>query len=173
MPELIPEPQVSALPKIPLLIDQALLDAVSLAASASPRRRRNRNFHASDAAPAHRLLNAIEPGSYLPPHRHLDPNKDETMVVVRGRLGVVFFDDQGQVWQTAVLAAAGTVCGVNIPYGLYHTVLALDPGTVMLEAKAGPYLPLLENERATWAPGEGEPAAAAYAQSLRERFAEA
>lgn len=92
------------------------------------------------------------------------------MVGVSGRLGLVFFDDQGQVRQTAVLAAAGTVCGVNIPYGLYHTVLALDPGTVMLEAKAGPYLPLLENERAAWA-GEDEPAAAAYAQSLRERFA--
>lgn len=60
------------------------------------------------------------------------------MVGVSGRLGLVFFDDQGQVRQTAVLAAAGTVCGVNIPCGLYHTVLALDPGTVMLEAKAGP-----------------------------------
>jgi cupin fold WbuC family metalloprotein len=164
---------MSAPRKMPLLIDQTLLDAVSLEASGSPRRRRNRNFHASDAAPAHRLLNAIEPGSYLPPHRHLDPNKDETMVVVRGRLGVVFFDDQGQVRQTAVLTAAGTVCGVNIPCTLYHTVLALDPGTVMLEAKAGPYLPLRENERAPWAPGEGEPEAAAYAQSLRERFAEA
>jgi cupin fold WbuC family metalloprotein len=92
----------------PLLIDQSLLDAVSLEASQSPRRRKNRNFHDDEAALAHRLLNAIEPGSYLIPHRHVDPNKDETMVALRGRLGVVFFDDAGQVQQTLVLTPAGT-----------------------------------------------------------------
>ncbi len=157
--------------KIPLIIDQALLDSVSLEASRSPRQRKNRNFHADDAAPAHRLLNAIEPGSYLMPHRHLDANKDETMIVLRGRLGVVFFDELGQVQQTVVLAPAGPVCGVDIPHGVYHTILALDPGTVMLEAKGGPYLPLAEAERAPWAPAEGAPEVAAYAHSLRERFA--
>jgi cupin fold WbuC family metalloprotein len=157
--------------KSPLLIDQALLDSVSGEASRSPRQRKNRNFHADDAAPAHRLLNAIEPGSYLMPHRHLDANKDETMIVLRGRLGVVFFDELGQVQQTAVLAPMGPICGVDIPHGVYHTVLALDPGTVMLEAKGGPYLPLTEAERAPWAPAEGAPQAAAYALSLRERFA--
>ena len=157
--------------KSPLLIDQALLASVSGEASRSPRQRKNRNFHADDAAPAHRLLNAIEPGSYLMPHRHLDANKDETMIVLRGRLGVVFFDELGQVQQTAVLAPMGPICGVDIPHGVYHTVLALDPGTVVLEAKGGPYLPLTEAERAPWAPAEGAPQAAAYALSLRERFA--
>lgn len=157
--------------KSPLLIDQALLDSVSGEASRSPRQRKNRNFHADDAAPAHRLLNAIEPGSYLMPHRHLDANKDETMIVLRGRLGVVFFDELGQVQQTTVLAPMGPICGVDIPHGVYHTVLALDPGTVMVEAKGGPYLPLTEAERAPWAPAEGAPQAAAYALSLRERFA--
>ncbi|MEF8722513.1 cupin fold metalloprotein, WbuC family [Candidatus Accumulibacter phosphatis] len=157
--------------KIPLLIDQALLDSVSLEACRSPRQRKNRNFHADDAARAHRLLNAIEPGSYLMPHRHLDANKDETMIVLRGRLGVVFFDQLGQVQQTVVLAPTGPVCGVDIPHGVYHTILALDPGTVMLEAKGGPYLPLDEAERAPWAPAEGAPEVAAYARSLRERFA--
>ncbi len=157
--------------KTPLLIDQSLLDAVSLEASRSPRRRQNRNFHDGEAALAHRLLNAIEPGSYLIPHRHLDPNKDETMVVLRGRLAVVFFDDDGNVQQAAVLAPVSGICGVNIPYSVYHTVLALDPGTVMLETKAGPYRPLSEDERAPWAPAEGEPAAVAYAQALSKRFA--
>jgi cupin fold WbuC family metalloprotein len=75
------------------------------------------------------------------------------------------------VQQTAVLAPMGPICGVDIPHGVYHTVLALDPGTVMLEAKGGPYLPLTEAERAPWAPAEGAPQAAAYALSLRERFA--
>jgi cupin fold WbuC family metalloprotein len=154
----------------PLLIDQALLDTVSLEAKLSPRRRKNRNFHASDTDIAHRLLNAIEPGSYVAPHRHLDPGKDETMIVVRGRLGVVFYDDAGQLTQTAVLAVDGTTCGVTIPHGVYHTVVACQPGTVFFEAKAGPYVPLSEAERAPWAPAETTPGADAYAQALGELF---
>ena len=153
-----------------LLIDHALLDAVSAEAQASPRRRRNRNFHAADGDAAHRLLNAIEPGSYVAPHRHLDPAKDETMIVVRGRLGAVFFDAAGKVLQTAVLAAGGAACGVNIPHGVYHAVLGLEPGTVFFEAKAGPYMALTAAERAAWAPVEGEAAAGDYLQSLMAYF---
>lgn len=156
--------------KSPLLIDRALLDAVSQEAVAGTRRRKNRNFHGSDADAAHRLLNAIEPDSYIIPHRHLDPAKGETMIVLRGRLGAIFFDAAGQVAQTAVLAPASGVCGVDIPHGVYHTVLALQPGTVFFEAKAGPYLPLEDDERAPWAPGEGAPEAAVYARTLRELF---
>lgn len=156
--------------KTPLLIDQALLDTLSLEAKVSPRRRKNRNFHENDADIAHRLLNAIEPDSYIMPHRHLDPSKDETMIVLRGKLGIVFFDEAGQLTQTAVLATDGTACGVTIPHGVYHTVLACQPGTVFFEAKAGPYVPLSEAERAPWAPGENEPETEAYAQSLRELF---
>lgn len=152
--------------KASLLIDRTLLDEVTREARENPRQRKNRNFHQGDAAVAHRLLNAIEPGSYLAPHRHLDANKDETIVVLRGRLAVFFFDDDGNVRQTVALSPLGAVCGVNIPHGEYHTVLALDPGTVMLEAKAGPYRPLAEAERAHWAPAEGEAEALAYAQML-------
>lgn len=158
------------LPRMPLLIDQALLDTVSLEAKLSPRRRKNRNFHESENDLSHRLLNAIEPGSYVMPHRHLDPGKDETMIVLRGRLGIVFFDEAGQLVQTAVLAADGTTCGVTIPHGVYHTVLACQPGTVFFEAKAGPYVPLSEAERAPWAPAEGSPGVDAYAQALGELF---
>lgn len=153
-----------------LIVDRALLDAVSAEAQASPRRRKNRNFHAADGDAAHRLLNAIEPGSYIAPHRHLDPAKDETMIVVRGRLGAVFFDAAGKVLQTAVLTAGGEACGVNIPHGVYHTILGLEAGTVFFEAKAGPYLALTEAERAAWAPAEGEAAAGEYLRSLLAHF---
>jgi DNA polymerase-3 subunit alpha len=78
------------------LIDRALLDEVCAEAAASPRRRKNRNFHPRDDHPAHRLLNAMQPDSYIPPHRHLDPDKDETFVVLRGLLGLVLFDDEGR-----------------------------------------------------------------------------
>lgn len=156
------------------LIDTDLLDAVSREAQASPRRRRNRNFHPADDFPAHRLLNAIEPDSYLAPHRHLDPCKDETMIVLRGRLGLVIFDDTGGVAQTAVLqadgACAGASCGVDIPHGTWHTLVALESGTVFFEAKAGPYQPLAPAERATWAPAEGDAGAADYLEKLRALF---
>ncbi|MBI3525353.1 MAG: WbuC family cupin fold metalloprotein [Betaproteobacteria bacterium] len=152
------------------LIDTQLLDAVSREAQASPRRRKNRNLHPTDDFPAHRLLNAIEPDSYIAPHRHLDPRKDETMIVLRGSLGLVIFDDAGVVTQTALLAANGASCGVDIPHGTWHTLVAIEPATVFLEAKAGPYLALTPEERATWAPAEGDKAAAAFLEKLRGLF---
>lgn len=147
-------------------IDIALLDEVSAEASNSPRGRKNRNFHSDDGEPAHRLLNAIEPGSYIMPHRHLDPNKGETMVVLRGALGLVTFDDTGKVVETAKVSHGGTPMGMNIPSGTWHTVFALEPGTVFLEAKAGPYLPLTAEEKATWAPAEGDVGAADFLMRL-------
>ncbi|MBK5912853.1 WbuC family cupin fold metalloprotein [Rhodocyclus purpureus] len=152
------------------LIDRLLLDELVATAAATPRRRKNHNFHRSDLDVAHRLLNAIEPGSYVPPHRHLDPAKDETMLVVRGQLGVVCFDDAGRVTQTTLLAAGGEVIGVDIPHGVWHSVLACSPGTVFFEAKAGPWAPLAEAERAPWAPAENEEGAAAYQAALRALF---
>ncbi len=149
------------------LIDQALLDEVCAEAAASPRRRKNRNFHPGDGHPAHRLLNAMQPDSYIPPHRHLDPNKDETFVVLRGLLGLVLFDDAGNVVQAARIGAGATALGVDIPHGTWHTAVALAPDTVFLEAKAGPWLPLTEAERAPWAPAENSPEAAAYLAALK------
>lgn len=151
-------------------IDTALLDEVSAEAKASPRGRRNRNFHSDDTQPGHRLLNAIEPGSYIMPHRHLDPNKSETMVVLRGTLGLVTFDDAGKVVESARVSHGGTPMGMDIPFGTWHTVFALEPGTVFLEAKAGPYLPLTADEKAPWAPAEGDAAATDYLKWLVSRL---
>lgn len=153
------------------LIDTAMLDELSAQARLSPRGRKNLNFHASDAQPGHRLLNAIEPGSYVMPHRHLDPDKDETMAVLRGSLGLIVFDDAGAVVGTAILSHGGTPMGVDIAHGTWHTVFALEPDTVFLEAKAGPYLPLVAEEKAPWAPPEGSPEAAAYLAGLVKRLA--
>jgi len=152
------------------LIDQTLLDAVSAEAKAAPRGRKNRNFHPANEYPAHRLLNAIEPGSYIAPHRHNDPTKDETMVLLRGSLGLVEFDGEGNVLRCTRLQAGGGALGCDIPHGTFHTVLALSPDTVFLEAKSGPYAALSEAEKAPWAPAEGEPAAADYLAALTARF---
>lgn len=153
------------------LIDQALLDEVAVAAASAPRRRKNFNFHVSETAPSNRLLNAMEPDSYIPPHRHLDASKDESIVVVRGKFGVVEFDEAGKVTGQTVLMPGGTV-GINIPHGTYHSLVALEPGSIFFESKAGPYAPLTEAEKAAWAPQEGTDEAAAYLANLGKLFSE-
>lgn len=147
------------------VIDNALLDSVCAAAAASPRRRKNHNLHAGDGAPAHRLLNAVQTDSYIAPHRHLDPAKDETFVVLRGLMGLLIFDEAGNIIKKIKVGAGNTASdalGVDIPAGTWHTSFALVPDTVILEAKAGPYQPLGEAEHAPWAPAENAPEAAEY-----------
>ena len=153
------------------LIDQSLFAELIGAARQAPRLRVHRNFHPDDAYLAHRLLIAIEPGSYVLPHRHLDPGKDETLLVLRGSLGVVFFDAAGQPGRCHVLRAGGETLGIDIPHGVYHTVFALESGTVFFEAKAGPYVPVSAEERAAWAPAEGCGEVAAYLDRLLEHCA--
>lgn len=139
-----------------IVVDSPLLDRVSAEARTSPRLRKNFNFHPSLEDPCQRLLNAIEPGSYIRPHRHLAAGKDEAIVVLRGRLGVLEFDDAGRVTDRRVLDPARGSFAVDLPAGSWHTFVSLAPGTVFFEAKAGPYRPLGEGEGAPWAPAEGE-----------------
>ncbi|HEY9447084.1 MAG TPA: WbuC family cupin fold metalloprotein [Burkholderiales bacterium] len=154
----------------PLLFGTGHLDALTATAKASPRGRKNLNFHAADAHPAHRLLNAVEPGSCVQPHRHLEPNKDETLVVVRGAFGLVFFDQSGTVTQTAVIRAQGGLLGANIPRGVFHSLVSLEPGSVFFEAKAGPYNAATDKELAPWAPAEGDERAPDYHARLVALF---
>ena len=152
------------------IIDKHLLDHLSAQARSNPRLRKNHNLHPADDFCCHRLFNAIEPGSYIRPHRHLDPVKDETFVIVRGRLGVIMFDEEGQVAGTALLAPGEGAIAVDIPHGRFHTPVSLDAGTIFFEAKAGPYLPLADGEKANWAPEDGTPEAAAYLARLKSLF---
>jgi cupin fold WbuC family metalloprotein len=156
--------------KAPELIDSALLDRVSEAARISPRLRKNHNFHQNEADVSNRLLNAIEPGSYIVPHRHLDTAKDETFVVLRGRFGLVLFDELGNVTRQVVLDSAGPVFGLTIPHGTFHSIVSLKSGSVFFESKAGPYAALTLEERAPWAPVENDPAANAFHHRLEALF---
>ncbi len=153
-----------------LIIDQELLDRLSAAARETPRRRKNFNLHPDDEFCCHRLLNAMEPDSYIPPHRHLDPKKDESMVMARGRMGVVVFDAAGSVVERRIIGAGHESVAVDIPHGTFHTVVSLESGTVFFEAKAGPFRPLSEEERGGWAPAEGEAGAEAYLDGLKKLF---
>lgn len=154
----------------PQLINRELFARVSAQAQAAPRRRKNFNFHVAEADACHRLLNAMEPDSYIPPHCHRDTSKDESIIALSGRFGVVFFDREGKVTGTASLSPGGEAVGVNIPHGVFHSLVALESGSLFFEAKAGPYSALEPAEKAAWAPAEGEAGADAYLNFLRAMF---
>lgn len=121
-------------------ITQALLDELTLKAKESPRLRMNYDLRNSDADQSQRMLNAIEPGSPLPVHRHRKTS--ETVVCLRGRLVEEYYDEQRICTETIELSPSGPVVALNIPAGQWHTVRALETGTVILEVKDGPYEPI-------------------------------
>lgn len=121
-----------------MVIDKTLLDKVSEQAKASPRLRMNYNFHQSLDEKCHRFLNAVEPGTEVPIHKH--PTKDETFVILRGKVRVTTHNDDGSVIEDVVLCAEEGQYGVNIPKGVWHTIEAMEPDSVIFECKEGPFV---------------------------------
>ncbi|WP_418697464.1 WbuC family cupin fold metalloprotein [Bacteroides sp.] len=149
------------------LITEELLDTVTAQAKENPRLRMNYNFHATMDAPIHRLLNAMEPGTYLPPHRHTD--KVESYIVLRGSLLALFYDEAGNVTEKVQLNPAEGKFGLEIPPGTWHSVIPLESGTVIYEIKNGPYIPLSPEDMASWAP---DPSDVEGAKSFMKRMLE-
>ena len=121
-----------------MFINKALLDRVSEQAQVSPRLRMNYNFHQSLDDKCHRFLNAVEPGTEVPIHRH--PTKDESFVILRGRVRVSTYDDEGNVVESCVLCQEEGRYGVDIPKGVWHTIEAMEPDSVIFECKEGPFV---------------------------------
>ena len=121
------------------VIDLELLDKVSSEAKESPRLRMNYNFHQSLDDKCHRFLNAVEPGTVVPIHRH--PSKDETFVVLRGRVRISTYDDDGNVIETYELCPEEGRYGVDIPKNVWHNLEAIEPDSVIFECKEGPFVP--------------------------------
>ena len=124
-------------------ITQALLDKLTEEAKASPRLRMNMDLRNSDSDSSQRMLNAIEPGSPLPIHRH--QKTTETVVCLRGRLVEEYYDElERRCTESIELSPDGPIVALNIPAGQWHTVRALESGTVILEMKDASYEPLTD-----------------------------
>ena len=122
-------------------IDNALLDSLTEQAKASPRLRMNYDLRNSSEDTSQRMLNAIEPGSFVPIHRHRKTS--ETVVVLRGRVVEEFYDELERICSaTYEVSPCGPVCALNIPAGQWHTLRSLESGTVILEVKDGAYEPI-------------------------------
>ena len=121
-----------------MIIDTELLDKVTEQAKASPRLRMNYNFHQSLDELCHRFINAVEPGTVVPIHRH--PTKDETFVILRGKVRVTTHRDDGSIIEDVVLCAEEGRYGMNIPKGVWHKLECIEEDSVIFECKEGPFV---------------------------------
>lgn len=138
------------------IIAEEMLRALSTEAAASARLRRNLNLHPVLEDPVQRFCNAMEPGTYVRPHRHREMDKWELFLALSGSVVVLSFDDTGKVIQRVELSARGPILGIEIPENTWHTLVSLEAGTVLFECKRGPYSPLTDKDFASWAPAEGD-----------------
>lgn len=120
------------------IIDQQLLDSVVEQARQSPRLRKNYNFHESLSDKCHRFLNALEVGTVVPIHHHV--TKDESFVLIQGKVRVNTYNDKGEVLESVVLSRADGRYGVDIPKNTWHDVECLESGSVIFEVKEGPFV---------------------------------
>ena len=135
------------------LIDRILVADLHLKAVSAPRLRTHFNLHPSHEDPIQRMCMAMEPGTYIRPHRH--PEQWELLLIVSGDMRVIYFDDAGRVLACTRLTAGGTTYGLETPAGTWHGIVTLAPGTVVFESKPGPYTPTQERDFVAWAPPEG------------------
>jgi cupin fold WbuC family metalloprotein len=153
-----------------VVLSRTLVESVTEASRTNPRRRILLPFHKSEAELLHRMLNVIQPDSYVRPHRHQEPPKTEAWVVLRGALAFFTFEEDGRVRDCLALEAGGEAFGVDLAPGIFHGLLVLAPDTVIYEVKTGPYAPVDDKAFPSWAPAEGSPEVASYLVRLREEF---
>jgi cupin fold WbuC family metalloprotein len=146
------------------VLDSKLIRPLIERALRSPRLRTNHNFHSSMEDNPHRFLNVMARGTYIAPHRHLDPPKAESFLVLDGELAFFTFSDTGEVASTHILGR--DPIGIDIQPGVWHTLAVLAPYAVCYEVKPGPYSAANDKDFAPWAPREGDPGAVAYLDGL-------
>lgn len=121
-----------------------LLDELTAQAKASPRLRMNLDLRNTPADQSQRMLNALEPGTVMPIHRHR--NTSETVVVLRGKVKWLYYDDKGELTDTILVEAGGDICGLSVPMGQWHSIECLESGSVILETKDGAWEAMREED---------------------------
>jgi cupin fold WbuC family metalloprotein len=153
----------------PRFLDQALFADLAAQAALNPRLRQHHNLHQMTDA-CHRMVVGLQPGSYIPPHRHLADDKAETLLALQGCFGLLIFTDAGEVVEQRLLQAGGECAGVDLPPGVFHALVVLQADSLLFECKAGPYRPITAAELAPWAPAEGAPEVASYLAWMQAQF---
>jgi len=142
------------------------LDGLSAKAAGEGRRRAHLNVHPTLEDPVQRLFIALEPGTYIRPHRHPEPNKWELFVLIRGAVDALLLDDDGGLLERIPMGEDGARA-IEVPPNAWHSYVCLEPGTLVLEVKEGPYVPTTAENFAPWSPQDEPAAVAEYLDRLR------
>lgn len=151
------------------IVDEFLLDKLSEEAKNSPRWRKNYNFHECAEDPIQRLLNAIEPDTYIRPHKHESPDKREVFVLLKGKMALLIFDENGEITEVITFDSKNILL-VEIPPATWHSLISLQENTVYFEIKDGPYNAENDKNFALWSPDENTPEAVIYLDKLKKRM---
>ena len=127
-----------------MLFSTAILDELTAQAKASPRLRMNLDLRNTPADQSQRMLNALEPGTVMPIHRHR--HTSETVVVLRGKVKWLYYNDKGELTDTILVEAGGDICGLSVPMGQWHSIECLESGSVILETKDGAWEAMREED---------------------------
>ena len=153
-----------------ITIDDDFLDQLNAKAKASPRLRTSYNFHKDAGDSIHRMLNAMEPGTYIQPHKHENPDKREAFWVLRGKIALTTFRDNGTIINSKVLGPGTGNHGIELPPGTWHNLICIEKNSVAYEVKDGPWDPENDKIFAPWAPGENDNEAEKYMEDLINRL---
>ena len=149
-----------------VVLNEALLQPAVVGSRKSPRGRIILPFHKEHEESLHRMMNVMQPGTYIRPHRHSNPPKAESIVVLRGALWFITFTNEGQVDRFWKLEPGLGDFGVDIMPGVFHSFIVTDPDTVIFEVKPGPYVKASDKDFAAWAPIEGDARVESYQQKM-------
>ena len=149
-----------------VVLNEALLQPATDGSRQSPRGRIILPLHKDHDENLHRMMNVMQPGTYIRPHRHSDPPKAESIVVLRGGLWFITFENDWQVDRVWKLEPGLGDFGVDIMPGVFHSFMVTDPDTVIFEVKPGPYVKASDKDFASWAPIEGDASVEAYQQKM-------
>lgn len=151
-------------------IDHNLIDPLTVEAKESPRKRKNFNFHPNADDPMHRMIHASNKGTYVQPHKHENPNKTEAFIILKGRVVVVEFNDEGEIIDHIIMDASKGNYGVEIPPRVWHSLITLENDSVFYEVKNGPWNPSDDKFFAPWAPKEGDTEVGNYINMILDKL---
>lgn len=159
---------LSSPPESLIVLGEEHVERALAASRTSERKRIILPFHKSDDALLHRMFNAMQPGTYVQPHRHLHTQKSEIFLVLRGALDFLVFDDVGSIRSAVHLRAGGSEFGIDLAPGDFHSFLVRERDTLVYEVKQGPYTAADDKDFASWAPAEGDAGVADYVRELEQ-----
>ena len=147
-------------------IDDAFISGIMDEAKKSDRKRKNYNFHKVPEDTLQRMIHGMEPDTYVRPHKHENPDKREAFIILKGTVVMIEFNETGLVQDYIVMNHKSGNFGVEIQPGTWHTLICLEPESVIYEVKDGPYNPSDDKQFAEWAPMEGDPDAKAFNERI-------